>query len=140
MTKRALPGHRALPRDLMALGPFFAVATHVRDESLPPPWQPMTALVEQDEPLQARVQAVRAALAHRARSRPDDIEIRVAASVTQLGLTARLLAPAIGAITLGPMPISLSLDDLCGRTTWVGPTRFRSLHDRQSRHPPWALR
>jgi hypothetical protein len=115
---------RGLPGDLTALGPFFAVETHAPDESPPPPWQPMTALVEDDEPVQARVRAVRAALAHRARKQPDDIEIRVAASVTHLGLIARLLAPAIGAITLGRTPIALSLDDLWWQNDLGGPYPF----------------
>jgi hypothetical protein len=45
----------------------------------------------------------------------------VAASVTHLGLIARLLAPAVGAITLGPTPISLSLDDLWWQNDVGGP-------------------
>jgi hypothetical protein len=49
---------------------------------------------------------------HQLDSAPDDIEIRVAASVAHLGLIARLLAPAIEAVTLGHSPVSLSLDDL----------------------------
>ena len=106
---------------LTALGPFFAVETHVHGESLPPPWQPMTVLVEDDEALTARVEGVRAALALRARRQAGDIEIRVAASVAHLGLMARLLAPAIGAITLANAPISLLLGDLWWQNKLGGP-------------------
>jgi hypothetical protein len=86
----------------------------------------MTTLIKNDGAkndgaLQPRVHAVRTALADRAHRQPDDIETRVAASVTHLGLIARLLAPPIGAITLGPTPISLSLDDLWWQNELGGP-------------------
>lgn len=112
MTQTGLSRYWALSSDLTALGPFFAVETHVRGEPMPPPWQPMTALIEDNRALAARVDAVRTALAHRAGRQPADVEIRVAASVAHLGLIARLLAPAVGAITLGHSPVALSLDDL----------------------------
>jgi hypothetical protein len=67
---------------------------------------------------------VRAALASRARRPPDQIELKVAASITHLGLTARLIAPAVAASAsqhrldlplnelwwrdeLGPVPLSI---------------------------------
>jgi hypothetical protein len=81
----------------------------------------MATLTEHGAALEARVQTVRAALAHRAHRQPEDIAIRVAASVTHLGLIARLLAPAIGASTLGHTPISLSLDDLWWQNHLGGP-------------------
>jgi hypothetical protein len=112
VTHGGLSGHWGLPGDLTAFGPFFGVEVHATGQTLPPPWQPMTTLIGDHGVLPQRVQAVRTALAQRARSQPDDIEIRVAASVTHLGLIARLLAPAIGAIILGSGPISLSLDEL----------------------------
>jgi hypothetical protein len=103
------------------LGPFFAVETHARGESKPPPWQSMTALVGANGTLAARVDAVRTALAQRAGREPADVEIRVAASVAHLGLIARLLAPAIGAIALGHSQVSLSLDHLWWQNTLGGP-------------------
>jgi FhuF 2Fe-2S C-terminal domain len=93
----------------------------MRGESVPPQWQLMTALIADTEVLTARVERVRSALAHRAGCQPDDVEIRVAASVAHLGLIARLLAPAIGAITLGHTPVSLSLDDLWWQNELGGP-------------------
>lgn len=113
--------HQTLPRDLTALGPFFVVDIHLPGQSAPPPWQSMTSLIEDSAALEARVQAVRAALAHRVRTRPEHIAIRVAASVAQLGLIARLLAPAIAASTLGHTPISLSADDLWWQDHLGGP-------------------
>jgi hypothetical protein len=44
-----------------------------------------------------RIGVVRAALADRAGCAPDAVELRVAASVAQLGLVARLIAPALAA-------------------------------------------
>jgi len=81
----------------------------------------MTALINDGGALAARVDAVRAALAHRAGGQPAEVEIRVAASVTHLGLIARLLSPAIGAVTLGHAPFSLSLDDLWWQNELGGP-------------------
>ena len=122
MTHGSLSGYWGLPSGLTALGPFFAVETHARGESPPPPWQPMTTLIGDNGALPQRVRAVRAVLAQRAHCHPDDVEIRVAASVTHMGLIARLLAPAIGAIALGSnTPISLSLDDLWWQDDLAGP-------------------
>jgi hypothetical protein len=67
---------------------------------------------------------VRAALAGRAGCPPDQVELKVAASITHLGLTARLIAPAVAASAsqyrldlplselwwrdeLGPVPLSI---------------------------------
>lgn len=118
---QTLPRYRGLSDDLTALGPFFVVETHVRGELATTPWQPMSALVQDDAVLAARVEAVRTALAQRAGTSPDDVETRVAASVAHLGLIARLLAPAIGAITLGYTPASLTLDDLWWQNKLGGP-------------------
>jgi hypothetical protein len=85
------------PAALARFGPFFAVTTHTG--SLGPPWRTMSDLVTDATPLAARVAQVRAALA--ASAGRDDIEHRVAASVAHLGLTARLVAPALGLAVLG---------------------------------------
>lgn len=121
MTQRDLSRYRALSDDLRALGPFFAAETHVRGEFKPPPWQAMSALVGENGALAARVDAVRTALSQRAGRQPGDVEIRVAASVAHLGLVARLLAPAIGAIALGHPRVSLSLDHLWWQNEPGGP-------------------
>ena len=113
-------GGPALSSDLAALGPFFAVETHVRGELMSPPWQPMTVLIV-GAALAARIDAVRTALAHRAGRQPAEVEIRVAASVAHLGLIARILSPAIGAVALGHTRVSLSLDDLWWQNELGGP-------------------
>jgi FhuF 2Fe-2S C-terminal domain len=52
-------------------------------------------------PLNDRISEVRTALAATAGRPPGEIEFRVAASVTQLGLAARLISPALGSALLG---------------------------------------
>ena len=123
--RRALVSHRNRPparlNDLASLGPFFAVETHVPGQLARPPWQPMTALVDGTAALPARVQAVRTALADGAHRRPpEDIAIRVVASVAHLGLIARLLAPGIGAFTLGHRVV-MSPDELWWQDHLGGP-------------------
>jgi hypothetical protein len=107
--------------ELAALGPFFAVDIHDHAATPPVPWQRMSELINQPDRLDHRVRAVRAALAHGARRPVTDVELRVAASVTQLGLVARLLAPAIAAATAGFGRIRLNADDLWWQDRLGGP-------------------
>ncbi|MDQ2790331.1 MAG: (2Fe-2S)-binding protein [Actinomycetota bacterium] len=102
-------------RDLAAFGPFFAVQTH-SPGSLPcEPWQAMNELVEDPGVLMDRVAAVRSRLAAAGGRAPDGVEIRVAASVTHLGLVARLVSPALAvAVISGEL---LEIDDLAS-TRW----------------------
>lgn len=81
----------------------------------------MSELVDQADRLDDRVQAVRAALAHRARRPAADIEPRTAASVAQLGLVARLLAPAIGVAASGLEQLALGADELWWQDQLGGP-------------------
>ena len=113
--------YAALRGALAAIGPFFTVETHAPGQAASPPWQAMTVLVDGSAVLQARVLAVREALARRNSRQPADVSIRVAASVTHLGLTARLLSPAIAAIALGHPPISMALKDLWWQDRLEGP-------------------
>ena len=86
-----------------ALGPFFAIAAHPG-----PGWVTWAALVE-GGPLRQRVADVRAALA--AAPGAPDVDRRVAASLTHLGLVARLLSPALGAALMGGvLPVSAPED------------------------------
>jgi hypothetical protein len=71
--------------------------------------------------LAGRIDRVRNALAQRAPHQPVDIDIRVAASVTHLGLVARLLAPALGLSALGVARPSLSLESCWWRDELGGP-------------------
>lgn len=80
-------------RTLDALGPFFAVHTHAEPSELDEPWRPMSEIVDDPDVLRERVRGVRSRLAGR---RPaEDVELRVAASVTHLGLVARLVSPIL---------------------------------------------
>ncbi|GAA1938002.1 (2Fe-2S)-binding protein [Kitasatospora viridis] len=94
-----------------ALGPFFACETH-GDGPPAAPWYPMGQLLDDPGVLAARVAATREHLA-RVNGRPvEAVEPRVAASVTQLGLTARLLSPAFGLAVLGGAVLPYGLRDL----------------------------
>lgn len=80
-------------RTLDALGPFFAVRTHAEPSEIDEPWRPMSEIVDDPDVLGERVRGVRSRLAGR---RPaEDVELRVAASVTHLGLVARLVSPIL---------------------------------------------
>lgn len=94
-------GRRDVLDDLAALGPFFAVSTHRSGIRPSPPWHPLSALAEPGGPLARRIDATRSALASRAGRPAEEIELRVAASITHLGLVARLIAPSIAAAATG---------------------------------------
>jgi len=68
---------------------------------MPDGWQPLGSLAVSRDALSAAVGQVRERLAAAGGRRTADIELRVAASVTQLGLCARLIAPVLGAAALG---------------------------------------
>jgi hypothetical protein len=81
------------------LGPFFAV-----DAAPGPGWVTWAALVE-GGPLEQRIADVRAVLA--AAPGAPDVDRRVAASLTHLGLVARLLSPVLGAaLVRGALPVA----------------------------------
>lgn len=82
-------------RDLAAFGPFFTVETHPPNSRAREPWRVMSEVVEDREILMERVLAVRARLAAAGGQAPDAVELRVAASVTHLGLVARLVSPPL---------------------------------------------
>ena len=104
------PGSTPDPRARLAdLGPFFAVHRHVPPAGPAAPWRPLDELARPGVALDARVQQVRAALAARGGRPVERIDRRVAVSVAHLGLVARLIAPAIGAATLGEsMPVDIA--------------------------------
>lgn len=107
----------ALADELVGFGPFSVVSVH---DSVSEPWRPMRALVDDPDTLTNRVDRVRAALATSGGRAPEEIDLRVAASVAHLGLVARLLAPMIGVRTLG-YPAVWSLDDLAWQDELGGP-------------------
>jgi FhuF 2Fe-2S C-terminal domain len=83
--------------DLTALGPYFAVDVHRPGAPPGPPWRPLGELTGSPDALAARIGEVRERLAAAAGCPPASVEFRVAASIAQLGLCARLLSPALGA-------------------------------------------
>ena len=87
--------------DLAALGPFFVVSTHRPGSRPRPPWDSLRTLVEPGGLLTRRIDATRSALASRAGRPAEEVELRVAASVTHLGLVARLIAPSLAAAATG---------------------------------------
>ena len=117
--------------ELAQLGPYFTVSIHPPGQSLPSPWRPLSTLLDSPEDLEQRIAEVRATLA--AGRPPDAVEFRVAASVTHLGVAARLISPALGTAVLlgrvppmdpagvhwqpilgGPLPLSLPASALAG--------------------------
>ena len=122
---------------LAQLGPYFAVSAHPPGQSLPAPWRPLSSLLDSPDDLRQRIADVRCALAA---DRPADaVEFRVAASVTHLGVAARLISPVLGTAVLlgrvprmdpaqvhwqpvlgGPLPLSLPASALAGRGHQAG--------------------
>jgi hypothetical protein len=106
--------------DVAPIGPFFAAQTHDSGAVACPPWHPLSEL-RHTPYLMTRIAAVREALAASVSRSPDDIELRVAASVAHLGLVARLLAPALGAaLTAGIVP-EFTLDTVWWQPLLGGP-------------------
>lgn len=100
-----------------AFGPFFEVEVHEADAPVGASWLTMAAALVDDDVLVDRVRRVRRALTA---SAPAEVEARVAASVTHLGLTARLVAPALGAAVTGAS-ISLQPEHVWWRDELGGP-------------------
>lgn len=98
--------------ELAALGPFFVLAGHSRDTAPSPSWHPMSELVDGSGVLAARVADVRARLAAAGGQPVDAVETRVAASVTHLGLVARLVSPALAVAVLRGRLLALDLPAL----------------------------
>ncbi len=93
--------------DLSRLGPFFALHTAVGTDSSG--LAPLGDLTAEDTPLRARVAATHAQLS----AGDPDLPERVSASAVQLGLTARLVSPALaGAVVAARVP------DLRADRTW----------------------
>jgi Ferric iron reductase FhuF-like transporter/FhuF 2Fe-2S C-terminal domain len=115
-TARAYPD---LLDELAALGPFFAVEAH-RPGAVPvQPWRPLAGLTAPSV-LRDRIGVIRSALSGRAGCAPEDVELRVAASVTQLGVVARLIAPVLAAQARGHR-LGLRLADAWWQDTVGGP-------------------
>jgi ferric iron reductase protein FhuF len=99
------------------LGPFFAFNV-IADE---PDWRPMIEIRDRPEALFERIVETRKAVAANARVDETEIELRVAASIAQMGLVARLVSPALGAAVLAGIVPSLQLETLRWRNVVGGP-------------------
>jgi hypothetical protein len=118
--------------ELAQLGPYFAVKLHPPGQPLADPWRPLSSLLDSPDDLRQRIADVRSTLA--ADRPPGAVEFRVAASVTHLGVAARLISPVLGTAVLlgwvprmdpadvgwqpvlgGPLPLSLPASALAGR-------------------------
>ena len=105
-TREDPPGTGArLLTELAALGPYFAVDVHRPGSPLRPPWRPLGELTGSPDTLAGRISEVRERLAAAAGCPATAVEFRVAASIAQLGLCARLLSPALP-LALPSPPIS----------------------------------
>jgi hypothetical protein len=114
----------AVLRQVRELGGFFVLETAVPNRS----WLPMRSLIDGSSGLSAHIDRTAAALAARTGTTAEEIERRVAASIMQQGLMARLLSPPIASAVLagwvprmqlsrmwwqpdGPGPIPMTLPD-----------------------------
>lgn len=100
-----------------AFGPFFEVEIHDADDHVEEGWLTMTAALLDDTVLTDRVERVRRALGV---GTTGTVHERVAASVTHLGLVARLIAPSLGAAVSGTT-VSLKPDHVWWRDELGGP-------------------
>jgi len=104
--------------EVSAWGPFFAVETHSVAAIPAPPWRSMRELLDAPDVLSGRVEAVRSSLATATGQPPDGVTTRVAASVTQMGLVARLISPSLGCMVLSGSFPAMDLNEL-----WWQPKR-----------------
>lgn len=107
--------------ELAKLGEFFAVHTHPAASAVATPWHPMSELTENPTVLRDRVAAVRTHLATTAGKATKAIPTRVAASVTQLGLVARLISPMLAITVITAEVPTLNLQHARWQRTLGGP-------------------
>ena len=129
--------------ELAQLGPYFAVSIHPPGQPLAAPWRPLSTLLDSPADLRQRITEVRRALA--ADRPPEAVEFRAAASVTHLGVAARLISPVLGMAVLlgrvprvdpaevawqpvlgGPLPLSLPASALAGAGDRPGARKLAS--------------
>jgi len=109
-----------LQDQLTALGPFFAADTHAPHTAPTAPWQSMADLIDDPAILADRLQSARASLAASSGQGLEAVELRVAASVTHLGLAARVLSPLLALAVLHGRTAPVSLRDLRWQPTAPG--------------------
>jgi hypothetical protein len=97
---------------VVALGPFFAHERHPSGTAAVAPWRVMSELRDDPAVLEDRVMTTRAYLAAAGGQDPEAVEVRVAASITHLGLVARLVSPALATAVLGAGVPPLDLESV----------------------------
>lgn len=97
-----------LLEQLTGMGPFFALSTH--RAGCVPPWQPLQTLLEPVS-IGRRSAQLAQVLASDARTDAGHADSRVAGSVLQLGLVARLVSPWLGLAALG-VPVAVGVRNL----------------------------
>lgn len=107
--------------ELAKFGEFFAVHTHPVGSAVATPWHPISELTENPAVLGDRVAAVRTHLASAAGKAPEAIPHRIAASVTQLGLVARLISPMLAITVITAKVPALNLHHTRWQRTRGGP-------------------
>lgn len=117
----AAAGPGSVIDEIGTLGPFFAVRTHLAGSAPSRPWQGISELLRDPDVLAGRVTAVRNSLAGAGGQHPAAIEPRVAASVSHLGLAARLVSPALAAAVLRGRLLDLDLRDVHWQPILGGP-------------------
>lgn len=90
------------------MGGFFQADVHSLGDVAGAAWHSLRELLDDPTPVDARVQFVRVTLS----AGGVDVPVRVAGSVVQLGMSGRLLAPALAAQALGFSPVSLDAADV----------------------------
>jgi hypothetical protein len=101
--------------DAARIGPFFEIGTNPAEEA-DPTWRPLRDLVEDPEPLRARIAHVRSVLGG-----ADAVEQRVAASIALQGLAARLVSGPLAAAALHGVVPAVTADTLHWRVSMTGP-------------------
>jgi hypothetical protein len=105
---------------LHALGPYFWASRHTVGDRPGAPWRPMADLVEQSEVVATRIQRVRSALANASARPVADIDLQAAASLTQLGLVARVVAVASAVMAVSGRAFDVRVEQLWWRDVLGG--------------------
>lgn len=107
--------------ELAGLGPFFLLDRISIDARPAAPWRSVAELTVDPQVLGDRVAGVRAGLAERSGRPPGEVPVRIAASVTHLGLLARLLSPLLGLAVLDHRPATGTPPAGFEALWWQGP-------------------
>lgn len=103
-------------------GPYFALDLLAAGDVPPAGWAPVVDLADPATgAFDRRMRAVRSALAAGRSAPADAVDERVAVSVAQLGVCARLVAPALALTVLTGHPVSLDPGRLYWRDVLGGP-------------------